>query len=583
MRLQTGVIALCATIVAVAAVGAATALVVSSRFNHASATSMTLMSAMRNQMTADMLHDSLRGVVFRALYAGRSGHAETAQAASEDMKRYGADFRAAINAQDNLSLPTTIKTAISDVTSPLNAYIKEGEELVSAVADGRLEEGETRLPGFEKAFKVLEGEMARVSEAIETENGAITAESVAVGSSSQGVAWGMLLLQLLICAGIIAIVSRYISSPIRKLADAMRRLAAGDTAASTDQARLIKEVSDMSHAFIIFRDNAIRVGELAADEERRTEHELRERQAMMHKLAAEFETAVGTIIAELTTKSTDLETSAASLSASAESTSSDSNAVAEASNRASANVSTVSAATDALSTSVIEITRQVTRSADVATTAVAQAKHTMASVRMQTEAALKIGEVIRLINDIAGQTNLLALNATIEAARAGEAGKGFAIVAAEVKALATQTTAATEQIARQINEIQATTRESGQAMEQIGETIRSIHEISTTIASAVEEQRAATDEIARNVQEAATGTHLVSASISKVSKAAAATNVASSNVRAAAAAIAHESGTLREKVDSFLYNIRTGPGERRKGDNPNYAGPDRRKGQLVAA
>ena len=582
MRLQTGVIALCATILAVAAVGAATALLVSSRFNTASETSMTLMSAMRNQMTADMLHDSLRGVVFRALYAGKSGNAEMARSAADDMKSYSADFRSAISAQDVLTLPETIKTAITGVKEPLNAYILEGEALVSGVAKGQLAESEAHLPSFEKAFKVLEGEMVRVSEAIEAENGTITAESVAVGSTSQGVAWGMLLLQLVICASIVFVVSRYISLPIRKLADAMRRLAAGDTNVSTDQARLIHEVTEMSRAFKTFRDNAIRVSELAADEERRTERELIERQAMMHKLAGEFETAIGTIISELTKKSTDLEMSAASLSASAESTSSDSNAVAAASNQASANVSTVSAATDALSASVVEITRQVTRSADVATKAVAQAKHTTASVRMQTEAALKIGEVVRLINDIAGQTNLLALNATIEAARAGEAGKGFAIVAAEVKALATQTTAATDQIARQINEIQATTRESGQAMEEIGETIRAIHEISTTIASAVEEQRAATDEIARNVQEAATGTNLVSASISKVSTAAAATNVASSNVRDAAAAIAHESGSLREKVDSFLNNIRTGPGERRKVDNPNYGGPDRRKARLAA-
>src|SRR5262249_39402941 len=156
------------------------------------------------------------------------------------------------------------------------------------------------------------------------------------------------------------------------------------------------------------------------------------------------------------------------------------------------------------------------------------------------KAVERIGDVVRLINDIAGQTNLLALNATIEAARAGEAGKGFAVVASEVKNLATQTARATEEISGQIHEIQTATRDSVISIQKIPTTIHQISEIATAVAAAVEEQGAATQEIARNVQQAADGTQEVANNVGGVTEAAGETGAAAAEVLHAAGALSRQ-------------------------------------------
>src|SRR3954463_16597876 len=188
-----------------------------------------------------------------------------------------------------------------------------------------------------------------------------------------------------------------------------------------------------------------------------------------------------------------------------------------ASNETTSSVQTVSAAAEELSASINEIARQIKDSNDVAARAVHEAEATNGQVAALATAAQKIGDVVRLIEEIASQTNLLALNATIEAARAGEAGKGFAVVASEVKTLATQTSRATEEITSQIAAVQAATDNSVKAIDRIGKTIQSISSISGSIAAAVEEQTAATREIARNVEHAAQGTRNVTENIHAVS------------------------------------------------------------------
>ena len=166
----------------------------------------------------------------------------------------------------------------------------------------------------------------------------------------------------------------------------------------------------------------------------------------------------------------------------------------------------VASATEEMSLSVNEISCQVQESARIASDAVDQARTTNDRVSELSKAATRIGDVVELINTIAGQTNLLALNATIEAARAGDAGRGFAVVASEVKALAEQTAKATGEISQQITGIQAATQESVNAIKEISSTIEKLSGISSAIAAAVEEQGAATQEISRNVQQASMGT-----------------------------------------------------------------------------
>jgi aerotaxis receptor len=276
----------------------------------------------------------------------------------------------------------------------------------------------------------------------------------------------------------------------------------------------------------------------------------------MQKLANDFESAVGEIIETVSSASTELEASASSLKATAVHSQELTMMVAAASEEASTNVQSVASATEEMTSSVNEISRQVQESARIAGEAVDQARTTNDRVSELSKAAARIGDVVELINTIAGQTNLLALNATIEAARAGEAGRGFAVVASEVKALAEQTAKATGEIGQQITGIQAATQESVNAIKEIGSTIEKLSEISSTIAAAVEEQGAATQEIARNVQQAAQGTMQVSSHITDVQRGTSETGSASSEVLAAAQLLSGDSNRLKLEVGKFLNSVR---------------------------
>jgi methyl-accepting chemotaxis protein len=280
------------------------------------------------------------------------------------------------------------------------------------------------------------------------------------------------------------------------------------------------------------------------------------RKAAMDKLADQFEKAVGNIINNVSSASTELEGAAGTLAKTAGNTQQLSTVVAAASEEASANVQSVASATEEMTGSIGEISRQVQESSTIAIRAVGQAKETDQRITELSHAASRIGDVVKLITAVAEQTNLLALNATIEAARAGEAGRGFAVVASEVKALAAQTAKATGEISAQIATMQTATQVSVTAINQIGDTIGRISEIAATIAAAVEEQGAATQEISRNVQEASKGTAQVATNILAVNRGAGETGSASSQVLSSAKSLASESSHLKSEVANFLQRMR---------------------------
>jgi methyl-accepting chemotaxis protein len=232
--------------------------------------------------------------------------------------------------------------------------------------------------------------------------------------------------------------------------------------------------------------------------------------------------------------------------------------VASAAEEAGVNVQTVAGAAEELSASIAEITRSVARATEVSNSAVNTVNHSRETIESLSHAAHEIGEVVKLITDIASQTNLLALNATIEAARAGEAGKGFAVVANEVKALANQTARATEDIAKQIADIQNVTKSSVEATEATSTSINEVQEVSTSIASAVEEQAAATREISHNVQEASSGTMVVTENISMIAAQSASTTEMTEHVLSAARSLQEQSDTLSREVHDFLDRMRKG-------------------------
>jgi methyl-accepting chemotaxis protein len=362
----------------------------------------------------------------------------------------------------------------------------------------------------------------------------------------------------LLVTGIIStIVTRRISSAMRGMSKAMGELASGNFDVVLPGLGRRDEIGDMASATEAFKLKAI---EKARGEAEAKEAEARafaaQRKADMHKLADEFQAAVGGIIDTVSSASNELEASAGTLTRTAEVTQELSGAVAAASEQATANVQSVASATEEMTSSVNEISRQVQVSSRIASEAVRQAEATDARINELSKAAGRIGDVVKLITAIAEQTNLLALNATIEAARAGEAGRGFAVVASEVKQLASQTAKATDEIGTQIAGMQAATQDSVAAIKEIGGTIGRISEIAATIAAAVEEQGAATQEIARNVGEAAKGTQQVASNITEVNRGAGETGSASAQVLSSAQSLSHESHHLKSEVDKFLSTVR---------------------------
>jgi methyl-accepting chemotaxis protein len=404
------------------------------------------------------------------------------------------------------------------------------------------------------------------------------ADAAANYSATRLITFVILAIGIMISAGAAMFSFFGVARPIGHITQSMGVLAGGNTDAEIPYAVRKDEIGHMAAAVRIFRDNMIANRRLeteqkeaearaAAERKAAEERELAqhtaaetkaaaERKEAMHALANSFEKAIGKIVDTVSSASTELEAAATTLTKTADTTQQLAGMVAAASEQASSNVHSVAASTDEMSSSVSEISRQVQESSRIAHDAVEQAQKTDARINALSQAANRIGDVVKLITAVAEQTNLLALNATIEAARAGEAGKGFAVVASEVKALASQTAKATDEISSQIAGMQSETNLAVTAIKEIGGTIGRISEISSTIAAAVEEQGAATQEIARNVQQAATGTSQVATNITDVNRGAAETGSASTQVLASAQSLAKESTFLRTEVDKFLVTVR---------------------------
>ena len=346
------------------------------------------------------------------------------------------------------------------------------------------------------------------------------------------------------------------AKPIRGMTNAMQTLANGDHSVEVPARDRSDEIGQMAAAVQVFKDNAIEMERVKAAQEETERRAAEDKKRMMTELASSFEAKVGALVQSLSAAATEMESTAGSMTTLAEQGNTKAMTVASAAEQTSANVQTVATATEELSASIQEISQQVANSARIANQAVDDARTTDGVVQELAVGAQKIGEIVQLINDIAGQTNLLALNATIEAARAGDAGKGFAVVASEVKSLATQTAKATDEISTQISQIQSATNLAVSAIHGISATIQEMSEIAAAIASAVEEQGAATMEISRNVQQAAQGTEDVTRSIVDVRQASTDTGIASGQVLTAAGELSRNSNDLSREVDGFLAGIK---------------------------
>jgi methyl-accepting chemotaxis protein len=411
---------------------------------------------------------------------------------------------------------------------------------------------DTTTPTFDRAY----AEAQRLIEINVAGSEGARVEAGRVAATTWNVVIVTVAAAVLIALALAIWIVRGITKGLAGFSSPMRAMAAGDLSVNVPNVGERTEIGEMANALEVFRANLLKAERSraqAAEAAKRAEED--RRQAMLG-LADSFEGSVGGVITVVASASTELEQTARAMAVSAKEAGAQAGEAADGTRAADESVSAVAAATEQLTASIHEISRQVAQSATVAREAVQDARRTDSTVETLAATAARIGDVVKLISDIAGQTNLLSLNATIEAARAGEAGKGFAVVAGEVKALAAQTAKATEEISRQIGEMRDATAGAVQAVRSIAGTIARIDEISSAIAAAIEEQGAATQEIANSVRNAAGGTKRVSESVSGVNRAANDTGAAATQVLGAAGELSKQAEGLRHEVQRFLATVR---------------------------
>ncbi|HVX75499.1 MAG TPA: methyl-accepting chemotaxis protein [Bradyrhizobium sp.] len=459
------------------------------------------------------------------------------------------------------------------VENAMHAISTDNDEIVNGLkeAAGLLDayrKALDKLIDNAKSIQELTGEMSDSAGAIEQGSSAmkaaLLAEQQRIEAESDATIKGTERLMVMLAAGgfvlgaiLAMLLGRGISRPMIVMCKAMRELAGGNFAVVLPGLGRKDEIGEMAGAVEEFKVQAVAKAERdAAEQDARNQAASASRRAELIRFADEFESAVGSIVSNVSASAVQLEAAAGTLTRTAETTQNLSSKVAGSSEEASGNMQSVASATEELSTSVNEIGKRVRESNRIAEAAVVQAQQTDERIGKLSRAAQEIGDVVKLITAIAEQTNLLALNATIEAARAGEAGRGFAVVAAEVKSLASQTAKATDDISSHIAGMQDATQESVAAIKEIGDTISQISEIASSIAHAVEQQDSATQEIARSVQNVARGTDEAASDVMEVNRGATETGLASEGVLNSARTLAGESARLREELDRFMANIR---------------------------
>lgn len=442
----------------------------------------------------------------------------------------------------------------AEAQEALDRFVTGIKELIATVSALTPVVGQ-ELPDLLK--KIRAGtEDIRNAAAAEQKRLGIAAAASATGNRDQALALAGL--ALLLGAGLIWATVSSIAAPLVATEKVVRQLAAGDTNVSIAGDDRQDEIGAIARALAVFRDTLHRAHALEAEHQATAARTADDRRRERIALAENFDREVREIVETVSHAADDLRQAAAGLAENAGRTGTQARAAAVASGEAAENVRGVADTTDGLNHAIELIGQEIAASTGIASEAVQQAEATLANVTRLVEQARDIGEVIRLIQDIASQTNLLALNATIEAARAGDAGKGFAVVASEVKTLANDTAKATEAIETRIQDIQSGANGMMASISEIGRTIGRMDQSAAAIASTVRGQANATREIIDHVRRAGDSASRVQDNIRGVDGAAAETGAASEQLLREAEMLRHEADELRQMVTRVVHTIRAG-------------------------